>query len=35
MDYQLLLQEQVLGNNSSVATTGSNQLSQGGEQVEK
>jgi hypothetical protein len=34
MDYQLLLQEQVLGNNSS-ATTGSNQLSQGGEQVEK
>ena len=34
MDYQLLLQEQVLGNNSS-ATTGSNQLSQGGEQVKK
>jgi hypothetical protein len=34
MDYQLLPQEQVLGNNSS-ATTGSNQLSQGGEQVEK
>jgi hypothetical protein len=30
----LLLQEQVLGNNSS-ATTGSNQFSQGGEQVEK
>jgi hypothetical protein len=33
VDYQLLLQEQVLGNNSS-ATTGSNQLSHGGEQVE-
>jgi hypothetical protein len=34
MDYQLLPQEQVLGNNSS-ATIGSNQLSQGGEKVEK
>jgi len=31
---QLLLQEQVLGNNSS-ATTRSDQLSQGGEQVKK
>ena len=34
MDNQLLLQEQVLSNNSS-ATTGSNQLGQGDEQVEK
>jgi hypothetical protein len=34
MDYQLLLQEQVLGHNSS-ATTGSNQFSQGGEKVKK
>jgi len=34
MNYQLLLQEQVLGNNGS-ATTGPNQLSQGGEQVKK
>ena len=34
VDYQLLLQEQVLGNNGS-ATTGSNQLSQGGERVKQ
>jgi hypothetical protein len=34
MYYQLLLQKQVLGNHIS-ATTGSNQFSQGGEQVEK
>jgi hypothetical protein len=34
MDYQLLLQEQFFGKNSSAAT-GSNQPSQGGEQVKK
>jgi hypothetical protein len=34
VDDQLLFQEQVLGNNSS-APTGSNQFSQGGEQVKK
>jgi hypothetical protein len=34
MDYQLLFQEKVLGNNSS-ATTGLYQLSEGGEQVKK
>jgi hypothetical protein len=34
MDYQLLLQEQVLGNYSS-ATARPDQLCQGGEQVEK
>jgi hypothetical protein len=34
MDYQLLLQEQVLGNNNSFAT-GSGQLCQSGEQVKK
>jgi hypothetical protein len=34
MDDQVLFQEQVLGDNSS-ATTGPNQLCQGGEKVEK
>jgi hypothetical protein len=33
VDYQLLLQEQIFGYNSS-ATTGPDQHSQGGEQVE-
>jgi hypothetical protein len=34
VDDQLLIQEQVLGDNSS-ATAGANQLGQGGEQVKK